>query len=92
MILFYIQGIMVVTLSFGIFMTVRKKDWRMFWVFSFIQAGFLSGIAIPFLFRKLIEDNLDAIKIFPYLHAVRYVIYLMAILILLHMVMKKDSR
>ncbi|RXZ79493.1 hypothetical protein EBB07_22430 [Paenibacillaceae bacterium] len=89
MILYFFQGFIVITLIFGVFLTFKKKNWRMLGVFSFFLLGNLYGLAIPFLFQA--PNDMDSLKIFVYVHSVRYLLYLTAILILINLTMKKNG-
>ncbi|RJE84741.1 hypothetical protein D3P07_22780 [Paenibacillus sp. 1011MAR3C5] len=92
MILYFIHGIIVIALFFGIFITCKKKDWGLFGAFSFFQIGFLLGFAIPFLFQKIVPNNFSYLVLFPYLYSFQYLLYLIAILILINIALKKKDQ
>lgn len=89
MILFIFQGMYIVALLAGAYLTFKRRNWRMLGVFSLFLLGALINIAIPFLFQD--ADDVYPLRAFMYLHSLRYVLYLTAILILIHMTMKKSS-
>ena len=88
MLIFIFLGLYVLALIVGAIVTINKKNWRMFLVFSFFLLGTFLTILIPYLMRASEPYNLNK---FVYLNSLHYLFYIIAILILIQTVLKRKG-
>lgn len=92
MIVFILQGFIGLVLFFGIFVTLRRKIWPMFWVFTLFQIGFLMGIAVPLVLKQLhIDHVIKYVESLPFVYSFQHLLYLAALIIIINVVLKKKQ-